>query len=157
MGLCGMTMAQDFTLPDVQGVNHKLSDYRGQWVVVNYWASDCQPCLDEMPELSAFHDRHKNKDALVLGVNMDGMIASQLREFAEDHFLSYPVLRAGKRHVSPLGPIPGFPTTYLISPQGEIAASHLGGISAAMIEKFIQSYPGSKQASARDSKVFLNR
>ncbi len=51
-GACA-ALAQDFTLPDAQGVNHKLSDYRGQWVVVNDWTSDCEPCLDEMPELSA--------------------------------------------------------------------------------------------------------
>lgn len=134
----GVALAQDFTLPDAQGVNHRLSDYRGKWVVVNYWASDCQPCLDEMPELSAFHDRHKDKDAVVLGVNMDGMDAPVLREFAEDHFLSYPVLRASVNHQSPLGPIPGFPTTYLISPAGDIAASHLGGLSSEMIEQFIR-------------------
>ncbi|MCL5668778.1 MAG: TlpA family protein disulfide reductase [Gammaproteobacteria bacterium] len=138
MGFCGVALAGDFTLPDAQGVNHKLSDYRGKWVVVNYWASDCQPCLDEMPELSAFHDRHKDKDAVVLGVNMDGMDAKLLREFAEDHFLSYPVLRANTNHQSPLGPIPGFPTTYLVSPAGDIAASHLGGLSGEMIEQFIR-------------------
>ncbi len=146
----GAAPAQDFTLPDAQGVNHTLSDYRGKWVVVNYWVSDCNPCLDEMPELSAFHDRHKDKDAVVLGVNMEGMDAKTLREFADDHFLSYPVLRASVNYQSPLGPIPGFPTSYLITPQGEVAASHLGRLSAAMIEDFIRSHSG-----ARESKVFV--
>lgn len=128
----------DFSLPDIDGVKHTLSDYRGKWVVVNYWATWCPPCLDELPELDAFHSRHKGKDALVLGVNMEDIPLDKLREFVDEHFINYPVLLGGDREETAFGPLPGLPVTYLISPAGEVAASHLGRVDAASIEEFIR-------------------
>lgn len=132
---------QDFTLPDVNGVNHSLSDYRGKWVVVNYWATWCPPCLEEIPELVMFHDKHKNKDALVLGVSVEDIGVPALRRFMDDRMMDYPVLLAGADYQSPLGPVRGLPVTFLIAPNGEIAATHLGRLDAAMIERFIASAP----------------
>ncbi|MBI5041729.1 MAG: TlpA family protein disulfide reductase, partial [Gammaproteobacteria bacterium] len=57
----------DFSLPDVQGKQRNLSEFRGQWVVVNFWATWCPPCLEEIPDLVLFHERHQAKDAMVLG------------------------------------------------------------------------------------------
>ena len=142
----------DFALPDVNGVSHKLSDYRGKWVVVNYWATWCPPCLQEIPDLVMFHDRHKNKDAIVLGVVMEDISVQSLREFMDDHLMDYPVLRGGSRYNSPLGPIAGLPVTYLIAPNGEIAAQHLGRINAESIEAFIKSPPPQFQTGAGKSR-----
>ena len=128
----------DFALPDINGVKHKLSDYRGKWVVVNYWATWCPPCLEELPELDAFHSRHKGKNALVLGVNMEDIPLDELREFVDEHFINYPVLLGGNSEETAFGPLPGLPVTYLISPTGEVAASHLGRVDAASIEEFIR-------------------
>ena len=142
----------DFALPDVNGVSHKLSDYRGKWVVVNYWATWCPPCLQEIPDLVMFHDRHKDKDAVVLGVVMEDIGVQALREFMDDHLMDYPVLRGGSRYDSPLGPVAGLPVTYLIAPNGEIAAQHLGRIDAASIEAFIKSPPPQFRISAGKSR-----
>ncbi|HWQ94453.1 MAG TPA: TlpA disulfide reductase family protein [Gammaproteobacteria bacterium] len=138
MAACTQALSADFTLPDIDGVKHTLSDYRGKWVVVNYWATWCPPCLDELPELDAFHSRHKGKDALVLGVNMEDIPLDKLREFVDEHFINYPVLLGGNREETAFGPLPGLPVTYLISPTGEVAASHLGRVEAASIEEFIR-------------------
>ncbi len=127
----------DFSLPDLEGVQHRLSDYRGKWVVVNYWATWCPPCLEEMPELETFHDSHKDKDAVVLGVNLEQINLSRLRNFVEEQFLSYPVLRDRPRTTTELGPIPGMPTTYVVSPEGELAARQVGGVTRDMLEDFI--------------------
>lgn len=127
----------DFTLPDVQGVEHKLSDYRGKWVVVNYWATWCPPCLTEIPELVDFHEDHKDKDAVVLGVNFESIGANGLKQFVDEYFMNYPVLRSKPGPSSALGPIPGLPTTYLVSPQGEIVARQVGPVTAKRITDFI--------------------
>ena len=74
----------DFELAGLEGKRHKLSDYRGKWVVVNYWATWCPPCLEEMPELEMFHNNHKDKDAIVLGVNLEKIDAALLRGFVAE-------------------------------------------------------------------------
>ena len=62
-------LAGDFVLEDMQGETHHLSDYRGKWVLVNFWATWCPPCLSEIPELSRLHNSHK--DLVVIGIAMD--------------------------------------------------------------------------------------
>jgi thiol-disulfide isomerase/thioredoxin len=143
--------AVDFMLKDVDGVPHKLSDYRGKWVVVNYWATWCGPCLEEIPMLDEFHARHKDKDAIVLGVNAEDIDIADLREFVDEHFITYPVLRGDTNDESPLGPIYGLPTTFLISPAGEIATIHLGSVTRAAIEEFIESETVAPKQNISDS------
>lgn len=127
----------DFTLTDMKGVEHKLSDYRGKWVVVNYWATWCPPCLVEIPELVDFHEEHKDKDAVVLGVNFEDISLNGLKQFSEEYFMNYPVLRTKPGPESELGPIPGLPTTYLVSPEGEVVARQVGAITSKLIADFI--------------------
>jgi len=128
----------DFALPDMKGVEHKLSDYRGKWVVVNYWATWCPPCLTEIPELVDFHEEHKDKDAVVLGVNFEDIGIKGLEQFSEEYFMNYPVLRTKPGPRSELGSIPGLPTTYLVSPEGEVVARQVGPVTAKLINDFIQ-------------------
>lgn len=137
----------DFTLPDMKGVEHKLSDYRGKWVVVNYWATWCPPCLAEIPELVDFHEAHKDKDAVVLGVNFESIGIKGLKRFSEEYFMNYPVLRTKPGINSELGPIPGLPTTFLISPEGEVVARQVGQITSKLIEDFISQQTDEQQAS----------
>lgn len=128
---------RDFSYPDLDGKIHHLSDYRGKWVLVNYWATWCPPCLEELPELEIFHNNHKDELAVVLGVNMEGIEAGELREFVEGQFISYPILLAGDDVSQLLGKVPGLPTSYLVNPRGEIVAREVGPVNAASIEKFI--------------------
>lgn len=127
----------DFSLPDLDGKQVRLSDFRGKWVLVNYWATWCPPCLDEIPELIAFHEKHKDKDAVVLGVDFEDIDIEELKAFTEDYFMTYPVLRSKPTSRSALGSIPGLPTSYLISPAGNIEAKLTGTVTIKMIEDFI--------------------
>ena len=131
----------DFTLPDLQGKSYTLSDYRGKWVLVNYWATWCPPCRKELPELEMFHVGAKGK-AVVLAVNMEEIEAQPLQEFLKDQFLSYPILVAGPRPSKEqrVGPVPALPTSYLVSPQGKVVARQVGSITAEAIRSFIDSY-----------------
>lgn len=137
----------DFTLPDLEGKSHSLSDYRGKWVLVNYWATWCPPCREELPELEIFHSNSGGK-AVVLGVNMEAIQHAELVAFVEAQFLSFPVLVAGPRP-SPqqrLGRVTGLPTSFLISPDGRLVAKEVGPVTAKAIREFIQSYEQSKGA-----------
>lgn len=127
----------EFMLPDMKDKQHKLSDYRGKWVVVNYWATWCPPCLTEIPELVEFHEDHKDKDAVVLGVNFEDIGLEGLKRFSEEYFMNYPVLRTKPSGSSALGIIPGLPTTYIVSPKGEIVARQVGPVTAKLIADFI--------------------
>jgi len=85
-------LAVDMPLTDTHGNKVNLSSYQGKWVVVNYWATWCPPCIVEMPELQAFHDRHiAADDAIVLGINTELIGQQQLLQFLEDYFITYPI------------------------------------------------------------------
>ncbi len=135
----GGKQAQEFSLTDLEGRRHALSDYRGKWVVVNYWATWCPPCLEEIPELIFFHENHKESDAVVLGVSMEEIAPRRLAAFADDQMISYPVLpiEAGTPLV---GTVPGLPTTYLIDPEGRVVARRVGGVTAEAIESVMAKF-----------------
>ena len=130
----------DFTLPDLDGTERRLSEFRGKWVLVNYWATWCPPCLEELPELESFHNAHRDKDAVVIGINMEEIRLARLREFVEEQFLSFPILREKPGPRGVLGPVPALPTSYLVSPQGKLVARQVGMVDAEMIEKYIENY-----------------
>ena len=127
----------DFSLPDVAGKAHRLSDHRGKWVVVNFWATWCGPCMVEIPELVRFHERHKDHDAVVVGVNFEEIETPALAEFIARMRINYPVVRAGDKPLLPFEPLKGLPSTFFVDPHGELAASHTGPVTTEAIEDFL--------------------
>ncbi|HFC54457.1 MAG TPA: TlpA family protein disulfide reductase [Gammaproteobacteria bacterium] len=130
----------DFSLQGIDGKTYRLSDYRGKWVVVNYWATWCPPCRAEIPDLVEFHERNRERGAVVLGVAYEQIGVEQLRKFVDRYAINYPILRIDPGSPDVLGPIPGLPTTYLVSPEGEVVAQQAGMITGKAIEKFIRNY-----------------
>lgn len=129
----------ELVLQGMDGKTYKLSDYRGKWVVVNYWASWCPPCLEEIPDLVDFHDAHHETNAVVWGINTESLPLERLRAFADSYLMSYPVLRGTSDSADAIGPIPALPTTYLVSPNGEVVAKNVGPLTRKQIEDFINS------------------
>ena len=146
LGLSGLMLASalqagqpDFTLQGLDGRSHSLSDYRGKWVLVNYWATWCPPCREELPELEVFYSNNQ-EHAVVLGVNLEDIDKEQLQAFVEEQFLSFPILHGDRASARALGPVSGLPTSYLVTPDGKVVASQVGPVTAAGIQRFIDNY-----------------
>lgn len=133
-------IAVDMPLTGMDGKTSNLEDFKGKWVVVNYWATWCPPCIQEMPELQAFHDKHVDKNALVVGINSQIIDTPRLESFLNSYMIDYPVYTSNPVAQSELGSVPGLPTTFLVSPDGEVVARQVGPVTSEMIESFIAKW-----------------
>jgi len=129
--------AIDYQLPDMQGTNQSLTQYRGKWLVVNFWASWCRSCRKEFAELASLHEAYKEKDIVIVGINHEDISLPQLRAFVKDHNIPYQILSSKPDLITPLGKVPALPTTYIIDPKGKIIAGEVGVISRENLESYI--------------------
>ncbi|MGK0673118.1 MAG: TlpA disulfide reductase family protein [Halothiobacillaceae bacterium] len=143
--------AEDFVLKDTSGREHALSALKGKFVVVNFWATWCPPCLEEIPELIRFHDAHQDKNAVVWGVNFEKVDPVRLARFINEQMISYPVLPMHPARTTPFGPIRGLPTTVLVAPDGTIARTHFGAITHDTLERYIREWCTS--SAGKESKA----
>ncbi len=131
--------AQAFTVTDTNGKSHRLADYKGKWVLVNFWATWCPPCLEEMPDLQKLHETRK--DLVVIGIAMEYRDPEYVKRFAEDLFVTFPIVLGNARIAAQIGKVPGLPTTYLYGPDGKLAAYNVGALTGAAVERYIDSKP----------------
>jgi thiol-disulfide isomerase/thioredoxin len=130
--------AEGFRVTDTGGKVHTLAGYKGKWVLVNYWATWCPPCLEEIPDLIALHENRKN-NLVVIGIAMDYRNAKQVTDFAEGLLVNYPIVLGNAQVVNQIGPVPGLPTTYLYNPDGKMVAQQVGAITREAVESYIAS------------------
>jgi len=117
--------APDFTLKSASGENLKLSEYRGEVVLINFWASWCGPCRQEMPALDELQNRYRSLGFTVLGVNVEED-SRKAREVLKDLQVSFPVLLDDRSTVSRLYDIVAMPSTVLVDRNGNIRYLHKG-------------------------------
>lgn len=136
------TVPQNFILQDHKNRYHSFADHRGQWIAVNFWASWCPPCLQELPDLQRFHKAPNN--AVVWGMNEESLTAKRLDKFLRAHHISYPIFpniaaqsESTKKRLREYFPIRGLPTTYLVNPEGKIVKRFEGEVSYQQLSQFI--------------------
>jgi thiol-disulfide isomerase/thioredoxin len=127
----------NFTLKDTAGIQHQLANYKGKWVLVNYWATWCPPCLEEVPDLVNLYDHRKKKDLMVFGVVFDYKSVKDVAEYVDDMLMSYPIVLGDDAVSAQIGSPEVLPTTFIYNPKGELVKIKRGLITKQYIEKII--------------------
>jgi len=117
--------APDFTLKDLNGINIPLSSFKGKVVLLNFWATWCPPCRDEMPALSKLYHVLKNRGLEVVAVSTDRSI-NDIKDFLEKNKVNFPVLFDADRSAARLYRVFSMPTTFLIDRSGKIVEKFYG-------------------------------
>ena len=114
-----------------------LSKQGGKYVIVNFWATWCSPCLKELPDISAFVTKHKDK-VTAIGLDFEDTDKADVVKFLQSHQLSYPVAQIDPDHPPKDFDEPkGLPNTYVIAPDGHVAKAFLGPITTKDLEAVI--------------------
>lgn len=111
------TGTSDYVLRDLDGISHRASDYRGKWLVINFWATWCTPCLTEMPEIQDFYEDNLDR-AMVWGVSFEDQDFTAIRKFVKELGVTYPILGFGQDPKTGYGTVRVLPTTFVIKPDG---------------------------------------
>jgi len=117
--------ASDFTLKSLSGKNIKLGELRGRVVLVNFWATWCTPCKEELPFFNSLYQRYKGLGLEILGVNID-KTTSQASQMSGALGLSFPILLDPAGKISGLYQIRSMPTTFVVAKDGTIRHVHWG-------------------------------
>lgn len=130
-------LAPDFTLPGLGGEDVRLSDYRGQVVLVNFWATWCGPCRAEMPEIEQVYRAYQDAGFVAIGVNQLEP-ESEVRAFVDSYQLTWVFALDQTGEVSQRWDVFGIPQSYLIDREGKIVESWLGVLSRQELEQELQ-------------------
>jgi peroxiredoxin len=136
--------AATFELKDLAGRSHRLADYRGKVVLINFWATWCEPCRDEMPAIERLKDRFAERPFEVLAINVDEPEA-RIRKFLSSLPLSFPVLLDHERKLARAWNVRLLPSSYVIAPDGTIRFSALGELdwsTREVTERIAELFPG---------------
>jgi thiol-disulfide isomerase/thioredoxin len=124
------------SLPDTAGKSQNLGQWRDKILVVNFWATWCEPCRQEIPALLRFEAKNVSNGIQIVGISVDSV--AKVREFADEYKIGYPLLMAGMDVVEltrRLGnKVAGLPYTVVMDRSGRVVKTHLGGISEAELE-----------------------
>src|SRR5262245_4890310 len=129
--------APNFSLPDRSGRMISIADYRGQVVLLNFWATWCSPCKREMPWLIEFQNQYRDRGFTVLGVSLDEDGWTSVARYLDETAINYPVLLATEDIVKRYGGVGAVPMTFVIDREGRIAATHVGLLNRDDLEREI--------------------
>ncbi len=128
----------DFVVNDMHKAPVKLSDYKGKVVLLNFWATWCGPCKEEIPSFVELYKQYKDKGLVIVGVSIDDA-PETLREFAQQWHMQYPIVMMQTDVEDSYGPFYGIPTSFLIGRDGSICTKHIGPASKQQFEQEIRA------------------
>jgi cytochrome c biogenesis protein CcmG/thiol:disulfide interchange protein DsbE len=138
--------APDFSLKDISGKTVSLQDLRGKYVIIDFWATWCPPCLMSIPELVSLQRKYEEKGLVVIGISLDDpqkVDSRALTQFRDQHRIGYPILRADDRVVRDYAGSGGMsiPTMFFVDREGRIVEK-LVGFAPGRVEKSIKKLIG---------------
>lgn len=141
-------VAVDFELPDSAGELKRLSDYRGQWVLVNFWATWCAPCVTEIPIIQRFVAARANT-VTAIGINFEEIDRQALQLAIAELGIEYLVVQAGDAPILPFEPLKGLPSTFLITPEGALVYRYTGEMSEQQLSEAFATAESSYSARTK--------
>ncbi|MBW2018827.1 MAG: TlpA family protein disulfide reductase [Deltaproteobacteria bacterium] len=130
--------APDFTLKDLNGDTWRLADLRGKTVLLNFFATWCSPCRQEIPDFVRLYEGFRDKGLEIIGVSLDQDGAAVLKPFIEHYGITYPILLGTREVVHDYGEIRSIPTTFLIDHNGRISRYFVGLQPGYVIEESVR-------------------
>ena len=130
--------APEFTLKDLGGEEISLSDYSGKVVFLNFWATWCPPCRDEIPGFVEVYKQYKNKGMEIIGISLDRLNPESVLKFAEKYKINYPVVMGTAKIVRDYEPGWAVPTTIIIDQKGKIRHKHIGYMDKENLRNYFQ-------------------
>jgi thiol-disulfide isomerase/thioredoxin len=133
--------APPFLLRDLNGKIVSIADGKGKVVILNFWATWCPPCREEIPEFVKLQQAYKDK-LLIIGASEDDDGPQKVQQFAERFAMNYPVVMATKELIDNYGGVPALPTSFLIDPQGRVVQKHTGLYEYEVYEREVRALTG---------------
>ncbi len=133
------SLAADFSLEDVNGVNHRLSDYRGKVVVLDFWATWCPPCKKEIPDLISLQHDDSIRGLQTLGIALDDEGIDKIKPWVDGHALNYPTLLPDATVCKNYGGISSVPTTFFIDRKGRLRSASIGMRQRNVLDTIVNS------------------